>query len=395
MGTGGGTSGGTSYTVTFETNGGSAVDPQTVAAGETAKKPEDPKKASCNFGGWYADSELASAFSFATKIGKDTTLYAKWIDDSVPTYKVEIVLSEHCKSMTATPSAGVAEGTEVTLEIEPEKGYALDTLTVDGADKTADVAEGKCTFTMPGHDVTVSAAFKSIYSTGLVGDIVLSDGKYITAENYTKYKSIVDASDETAIAVIFDADKKLGVGLVQGASLAWAKSGTTGYNTTIATLVATETSGSNVGMGGNIGNADIAEFSGAGANDGSESLAKFKTAVGVSSGALSSTDYPAWAWIEDYAATANLTGTSYESGWYMPSIAELCKLYQAKTDVNKALSKIIGATQMSTRVYWSSNQYPSYVTWIYIAWYVGFGSGELYGNIKSNSNSVCAVRAFN
>ncbi|MBR0031532.1 MAG: InlB B-repeat-containing protein, partial [Treponema sp.] len=196
VGTGGGTSG-TSYTVTFKTNGGSAVDSQTVAAGETAKEPEDPKKDGYKFGGWYADSALTSLFSFATKIVKDTTLYAKWIDDSVPTYKVTVNPITN-GTVTATPSAGVAEGVEVTLEIKPDPGYALDTLTVDGTNKTADVAAGKYTFKMPASNVTVGAAFKSIYSTGLVGDIVLSDGKYITAENYTKYKSIVDASNETA-----------------------------------------------------------------------------------------------------------------------------------------------------------------------------------------------------
>ena len=56
------------------------MDSQTVAAGETAKEPEAPKKDGCNFGGWYADSELTSLFSFATKIEKDTTLYAKWTE---------------------------------------------------------------------------------------------------------------------------------------------------------------------------------------------------------------------------------------------------------------------------------------------------------------------------
>lgn len=57
------------------------------------------------------------------------------------------------------------------------------------------------------------------------------------------------------------------------------------------------------------------------AADGSGSLASFRTAVGATDGvALSTTDYPAWAFVENYATTAGLTGTSYADGWYMPSV---------------------------------------------------------------------------
>ena len=78
-----GTGGGTSYTVTFETNGGSAVDSQTVAAGETAKEPEAPKNGDYKFGGWYSDSGLTTPFSFDTAITADITLYAMWTEKAV------------------------------------------------------------------------------------------------------------------------------------------------------------------------------------------------------------------------------------------------------------------------------------------------------------------------
>ena len=239
------------------------------------------------------------------------------------------------------------------------------------------------TFTMPSSYATVTATFVNPYSTGLVGDIVLSDGKYITATNYEKYS---EQLTQTAVAVIFDVSgsNKKGVGLVRGSSLAWAKDSTTGYTNEITDLSATKTGGSN---------ASAAEFIGDGARDGSGSLAKFRTAVGVSSGALSSADYPAWAWIEGYAATANLTETSYESGWYMPSIKELCDLYKAKDAVNNSIEKT-GGTQMSTGYYWSSSQNASYTL---SAWGVNFESGYIndYYNKTSTGSSVCAVRAFN
>ena len=52
----------------------------------------------------------------------------------------------------------------MTLTVTPDKGYALDTLTVlDSKDKAVKLTEknGKYTFTMPSGKVTVSAAFKA------------------------------------------------------------------------------------------------------------------------------------------------------------------------------------------------------------------------------------------
>lgn len=66
------------HTVTFVTNGGTAVASQTVENGKTATKPESPTNGSFEFLGWYADSEFATEFDFASPISKDTKVYAKW-----------------------------------------------------------------------------------------------------------------------------------------------------------------------------------------------------------------------------------------------------------------------------------------------------------------------------
>ena len=68
------------YTVSFDSNGGSAVASQTVAYSGTAAQPAAPTKTGNTFAGWYSDAGLTSAFSFATPITGDITLYAKWID---------------------------------------------------------------------------------------------------------------------------------------------------------------------------------------------------------------------------------------------------------------------------------------------------------------------------
>jgi uncharacterized repeat protein (TIGR02543 family) len=66
-------------TVTFNSNGGSAVASQSVNYGSTAVAPAAPIKRSYVLAGWYSDSLLTNAFSFSTPITAGITLYAKWI----------------------------------------------------------------------------------------------------------------------------------------------------------------------------------------------------------------------------------------------------------------------------------------------------------------------------
>ena len=75
------------YTVTFDTNGGSAVDAQTVAYGEKAKTPADPTKTGYTFAGWELGG---NAYDFAASVTEDMTLTAKWKDSEKPTGEIKI-----------------------------------------------------------------------------------------------------------------------------------------------------------------------------------------------------------------------------------------------------------------------------------------------------------------
>ena len=66
------------YTVTFVSNGGSAVAAQTVAAGGLAVRPNDPTREGFDFGGWYSDDGFKTEYDFATAVNANLTLYAKW-----------------------------------------------------------------------------------------------------------------------------------------------------------------------------------------------------------------------------------------------------------------------------------------------------------------------------
>lgn len=67
------------YTVTFDSAGGSAVDAATVVNGRTVAKPADPVKDNHTFMGWYKDSGHTAPFLFDTEIiTSNITLYAYW-----------------------------------------------------------------------------------------------------------------------------------------------------------------------------------------------------------------------------------------------------------------------------------------------------------------------------
>ena len=69
------------HTVTFDSNGGSAIPSQQIADNTSAVQPEKPTFEGKVFTGWYIDSELTTLFQFYnTKITEDTTLYAGWRD---------------------------------------------------------------------------------------------------------------------------------------------------------------------------------------------------------------------------------------------------------------------------------------------------------------------------
>lgn len=68
----------TTRTVTFDSDGGTAVDAQVVAYGGTAAAPDAPTKDEHAFDGWYSGETL---YIFATAVKEDITLTAHWKDE--------------------------------------------------------------------------------------------------------------------------------------------------------------------------------------------------------------------------------------------------------------------------------------------------------------------------
>lgn len=79
----------TYYDVSFDSNGGTAVDTQkNVQYGTTATKPENPTREGYRFLGWFTKD--GKAFDFSTPITKSMTLTAKWEIVNINAYIIPI-----------------------------------------------------------------------------------------------------------------------------------------------------------------------------------------------------------------------------------------------------------------------------------------------------------------
>ena len=68
----------TPRSITFNSNGGSAVATILVLSGTAASEPTAPTKDGYTFGGWYTDSGLGTAVNWSSNITSNKTYYAKW-----------------------------------------------------------------------------------------------------------------------------------------------------------------------------------------------------------------------------------------------------------------------------------------------------------------------------
>ena len=157
------------YTVTFDGNGGvpSFIRMDTIDQ-KLSELPTATHSGRYSFDGWYTEKNGGTKITTATLFDKDTTVYAHWTytgstgGGGVTTYPITVKSAKNGDVTASHKSA--AKGTTITLTVDPDKGYVLDTLTVlDGKDKErklTDKGDGKYSFIMPADKVTVEASFK-------------------------------------------------------------------------------------------------------------------------------------------------------------------------------------------------------------------------------------------
>ena len=110
-----------SYTITFVTNGGTAVVNQTYKYQEELYLPETEREG-VTFGGWFTTQMLVSKFSNETMPASNKTVYAWWKEESKPsefTYKgtEEIIITGYVGS-SATMSIPMCIGDKLVTTID-------------------------------------------------------------------------------------------------------------------------------------------------------------------------------------------------------------------------------------------------------------------------------------
>ena len=116
------------HKVTFDTNGGSAVDPQTVDDGATAVKPADPTRDGYAFNGWTLDGK---PYDFATPVTGDITLEAQWERNETPA-PVTHTVRFRTNGGSSIPMQTVEDGRTVGRPADPTRpghtfaGWLLD-----------------------------------------------------------------------------------------------------------------------------------------------------------------------------------------------------------------------------------------------------------------------------
>ncbi|MCQ2356757.1 MAG: InlB B-repeat-containing protein, partial [Methanocorpusculum sp.] len=72
-----------SYTVTFDSQGGSSVSSQTISHGGTVTEPADPTQSGFDFEGWYKEAACTNPWDFTSDtVTSASTLYANWTRSS-------------------------------------------------------------------------------------------------------------------------------------------------------------------------------------------------------------------------------------------------------------------------------------------------------------------------
>lgn len=68
------------FTVTFDSMGGSAVNPLKVTEGKAFTLPRAPERTDYNFDGWFLDKGYSVEFTESYEVKGDLTVYAKWTE---------------------------------------------------------------------------------------------------------------------------------------------------------------------------------------------------------------------------------------------------------------------------------------------------------------------------
>ena len=173
------------YTITFHAGGGS-VEP-TFATTVNGKLPSlpTPTRSGYSFAGWYTAADGGTAVTTDTQFTQDAVIYARWSNisgggSSKPLYTVTVPSTVN-GSVSISPR-NAAQGTIVTITVNPADGYIMNKLTVtDSTGKLVPVDQkndAQYTFSMPSGNVSIAASFIEDYTSVVLSFTDVKEGDW-------------------------------------------------------------------------------------------------------------------------------------------------------------------------------------------------------------------------
>lgn len=204
------------YTVTFNSNGGSEVASQTIVQGKTATKPAtDPVYEGHRFIGWYTDEALTNAYVFTTPVTGALTLYAKWADEgeAAVTYTVSFVTNCEATLADATVEEGQTASSPDASSLSKAYHRFDGWYTEDAFTNPYDFANTpvNANITLYAKWVKFKVTFNSNGGSDVADASVDDDGKVATPDAPTKlgYTFVGWYEDDVTFATEFDFDSAL------------------------------------------------------------------------------------------------------------------------------------------------------------------------------------------
>ncbi len=218
------------YTVTFDSNGGSAVATQYVLKGQAPKTVDDPTREYFSFVRWHTEGS-DTAYDFSTVLTASVELKAKWRDETAPTGEIKLGTNSWKKFLNSITFGLFFKNTqEVTVTAADNDGEAVKIeYLLSDTELTVTELEAK-SFTLytdkftvsPNHEYVIYAKLTDsegnvsyINSNGIVlDDIVpvisgITDGEtYCEEQTVTVTESYVDSVTVNGSPVTLDANGK-------------------------------------------------------------------------------------------------------------------------------------------------------------------------------------------
>ena len=197
-------------TVTFDSNGGSAIDSQLVNYGSNVTKPSDPTNGNLHFIGWFVNPTLENIFNaetfayntfdFNTEITGDTTLTALWgarlsVNEeglgklAIAPAGEELEFDYPITSIKETGIIGLYDSFDV--EAKANEGYHFVKWTKNGVDYSTN---SKVSVTLADADVELVAVFEIDEFTVTFKDY---DGSIIDTQQVAYYTSAFEPEEPT------------------------------------------------------------------------------------------------------------------------------------------------------------------------------------------------------